>query len=484
MTTTDAAHAVEQDDSRLVAESLAGSKEAFRLIVERYQTLICSLAYSATGDIGRSEDVAQETFINAWRNLRSLREPGKLRGWLCGIVRNRIQRSFRDEGRDPVRAAGPLDEASDAPAAEAPPSDQAVSREEEAILWRSLGRIPENYREPLVLYYRMHQSVAAVAAELELSEDAVRQRLSRGRGLLEEEVRAFTERALRRSAPGPAFSGAVLGSLPAATASAVAAGTGAKGAAIAKSGLLFAWLGPMAGLLGGFLSQWAVVRAHTPVPRRRAKLLGMVATWACLIAFPIAGEFLVGSLGRRLAWSDRARFASVAGFWGFYFILLATWNILNFRKELAACARRAAEAARSQSAAAPLTRTQTALLVVGLYVTVVSGLLSLTYRLHDWATVLSLVAFMPVLSVWNFFRLRSQTAEGTVRGAYRSVAWCCALVLAALNLRLDGWIATARGISVADVHRLLPYWMVHALTLALVAWCWAALALTRPRADE
>ena len=104
----------------------------------------------------------------------------------------------------------PLEDAHDLPAREALPSDQAISREEEAILWRSLERIPEIYREPLILFYREHQSIESVAAALELSEDAVKQRLSRGRKLLQEEVQAFVENTLRRTAPGEAFSGAVL----------------------------------------------------------------------------------------------------------------------------------------------------------------------------------------------------------------------------------------------------------------------------------
>jgi RNA polymerase sigma factor (sigma-70 family) len=51
------------------------------------------------------------------------------------------------------------------------------------ILLRALERIPETYRVPLVLFYREHQSVEAVAQNLELTEETVRQRLSRGRKL-------------------------------------------------------------------------------------------------------------------------------------------------------------------------------------------------------------------------------------------------------------------------------------------------------------
>ena len=68
------------------------------------------------------------------------------------------------------------------------PVEHAISKEEEAILWWSLEHIPQNYREPLVLFYREGQSVERVAEALELSEDAVKQRLSRGRKLLQQQV--------------------------------------------------------------------------------------------------------------------------------------------------------------------------------------------------------------------------------------------------------------------------------------------------------
>ena len=86
-------------DEQLWQQSRAGDREAFGHIVERYQTLICSLAYSVCGDLARSEDLAQETFVAAWRNLADLRDASKLRAWLCGIVRNRTANALRREFR-------------------------------------------------------------------------------------------------------------------------------------------------------------------------------------------------------------------------------------------------------------------------------------------------------------------------------------------------------------------------------------------------
>src|ERR1043166_6279759 len=202
MTISKAMTAAENSDAELVAQSLNGNREAFGLIVTRYQSLICSLAYSGIGGLGQSEDVAQETFITAWKHLRHLREPSKLRSWLCGIARNRVNNFLRREGREPLRHAEELTSLQHAASGEAQPIEQAITREEQAILWRSLERIPELYREPLVLFYREGHSIERVAKSLELSEDAVKQRLSRGRKLLQEEVLSFVENALKRTSPG------------------------------------------------------------------------------------------------------------------------------------------------------------------------------------------------------------------------------------------------------------------------------------------
>jgi RNA polymerase sigma factor (sigma-70 family) len=107
---------MEDSDAELVSRTLAGDRDAFSRIVSRYQILICSLAYSCLGHLGLSEDVAQETFTTAWKHLRLLREPGKLRAWLCGIVRNRIHKNLQRERREPVQLAEPLEMVGDSPA--------------------------------------------------------------------------------------------------------------------------------------------------------------------------------------------------------------------------------------------------------------------------------------------------------------------------------------------------------------------------------
>ena len=316
------------NDAELVHASLAGNREAFGQIVARYQSLVCSLAFSATGSLSQSEDLAQETFVTAWRQLRDLREPEKLRSWLCRIARNLTYDALRQQGREPSHRAEPLEEIAESPAPEPQPAEQTISNEEQAILWRSLEKIPEIYREPLVLFYREHQSIEAVAQNLELSEDAVKQRLSRGRKMLHEQVLAFVEGALEKTNPGQAFTLGVLATLPALTLSAKAATVGAatKGGAAAAGagsiGLLGAILFPLWGFLNIFRI-WRMNHQSAQSDRERQVYRTFYPTLAgSIIVFYLLASLLMAN-GDALVKNNPAMFASLmAGSILGYFLLI------------------------------------------------------------------------------------------------------------------------------------------------------------------
>jgi RNA polymerase sigma factor (sigma-70 family) len=305
------------NDAELVAKSLAGNQEAFRQIVERHQTLVCSLAYCATGSVSQSEDLAQETFITAWKDLAELREPSKLRSWLCAILRFLISKQFRRQDREPAHAAEPMEAMDQSAAREPLPSDQAITNDEQAILWRSLERIPEIYREPLVLFYREHQSIQAVAHNLELSEDAVKQRLSRGRKMLQEQVLAFVESALERTQPGPVFTLAVLAALPSMTLPAKAATLGAaaaKGGAAVKGTVLMGLLGSVLTPLLAFFGMWKSYRREYNAARSDGERAFYKSYYrrfiGCIVGF-ILTCFLLMSFGKALIKTNPALFASL-----------------------------------------------------------------------------------------------------------------------------------------------------------------------------
>ncbi len=298
-------------DGELVAASLAGDREAFGRIVERYQRLLCSLAYSATGCLSASEDLAQETFLDAWRQLSTLREPEKLRPWLCGILRYKVCRLRRSDGQEPVRQAEELELAEAVPSDDRSSPDLAMDKEEQAILWSALERVPELYREPLVLYYREERSVEHVAVALDLTEDAVKQRLARGRKILQERVFSFVEGALSRSTPGRVFTANVMAALPARLTPAKGAGIGAAavahGSFIAKTTGLAALLGSTSGVVSAVLSLRANLdQARTPRERR------LVVKTTLGVFLVVLGFLGVAYLLRAAAfhwWDQRALFA-------------------------------------------------------------------------------------------------------------------------------------------------------------------------------
>lgn len=293
------------NDAEIVAASLAGDRDAFGQIVARYQSLICALAYNATGDLSRSEDLAQDTFVTAWRKLGELREPGKLRPWLCGIAHNLISNWLRRQGREPSHTAETLDGLAEKESDGPSPDHHTISKEEEAILWRSLERIPEMYRGPFILFYREHQAIKDVAEALELSEDAARQRLVRGRKLLHNEVLAFVEDALAKTNPGKAFTIGVLAALPAslttsakaAAVATVAAKSGASAAGAPFLAIFGAVCGPAIGVAGGYIGFKSSLRnARTARERsfviRQAKItvIGVGVFLAALLGFVYFAE--------------------------------------------------------------------------------------------------------------------------------------------------------------------------------------------------
>ncbi len=182
---------------------------AFEEFVRRHQAAVASVAYSICGDVTLSEDIAQEAFLAAWQTSDSLRESQKSRSWVCGIARNLANGEVRKSHRHSVS----LDriKADEEPVSDRPNvPDSVVRREEESVVWKSLEEIPDTYRESLVLFYREDQSVASIAQTLDISEDAARQRLSRGRELLRHQVAAMIEGALVKTKPSAAFTASVM----------------------------------------------------------------------------------------------------------------------------------------------------------------------------------------------------------------------------------------------------------------------------------
>lgn len=212
----------------LLKASMAGNAGAFETVVAQYQSLVCAITYSATGSIERSEDLAQETFVKAWRDISQLKDLARFKAWLCAIARTTIQGYFRRHQRDPLKNSVPIDAAPETPSDQQQPIDAVISKEQQTLVDSTLQQLPEEYRQPLILFYRCDKSTRAVAQALDLSENAVRQRLHRGRNMLKDQLSGLIDTTLSHTAPNKAFTTAVMASIGAITAkTAVTAGAAA-----------------------------------------------------------------------------------------------------------------------------------------------------------------------------------------------------------------------------------------------------------------
>jgi RNA polymerase sigma-70 factor (ECF subfamily) len=105
----------------LLSRAQGGDDEAFGLIFAQHHRFIYKFIYAMVGEESIAEELTQETFLGAYKGIRSLRGESKLRTWLCGIAKNTVykfMRSYRRQGiksEDEIESLGVVDEKNSSP---------------------------------------------------------------------------------------------------------------------------------------------------------------------------------------------------------------------------------------------------------------------------------------------------------------------------------------------------------------------------------
>jgi RNA polymerase sigma-70 factor (ECF subfamily) len=162
-----------------IARVLAGDVEAFEGIVRRWQGPLVNMAWRYCRDRGRAEELAQEAFIRAWRNLGSWRRESSFSTWLFALAAN----VFRTELKRFPTINLPLDAAPE-PAAPATQHRELAAQFNADAVRRAVLALPPRYREPVVLFYFHEMDIAAAAKTMHMPEGTLKARLSRARALL------------------------------------------------------------------------------------------------------------------------------------------------------------------------------------------------------------------------------------------------------------------------------------------------------------
>jgi RNA polymerase sigma-70 factor (ECF subfamily) len=170
-----------RSERELVDALRACEAGAFEELYDRYRGQIWRFLVRLSGSASLAEDLFQEAWLAAARHAHLLREDTAPLRWLYTIARNKHRNARRGFAMDSRRRAA----LHFAPRDEAPrPDDAAASRVEAERVNAALSRLPEAYREVLVLCACEGLDSAGAAEVLDLRPEAVRKRLSRARAEL------------------------------------------------------------------------------------------------------------------------------------------------------------------------------------------------------------------------------------------------------------------------------------------------------------
>lgn len=168
-------------EAELIAQSLDGDHEAYAELVDRYKNAVYYHCFAIVHDADVAEDIAQETFINAYYKLKQYNPNYRLATWLFKISTNKclshIQKHRKETTLDDALV---LNIASHEPS----PHMQAVYTE----LHDSVRSLRPNYRAVISLYYWQGQDYAAVAQAMQVPLNTVRVWLKRAKEELKKEL--------------------------------------------------------------------------------------------------------------------------------------------------------------------------------------------------------------------------------------------------------------------------------------------------------
>jgi len=177
----------------LVQAAQAGDRAAFGQLVTRFQDLAFAGAYAVVGDAQTAQDVAQEAFLEAYRNLDKLREPAAFPGWFRRIV---LGRSYRELRRQPCVVV-PLERVDTLHLPLADPAERIEYWHLQSELTQALATLPEAQRLVVMLFYLEGYSYEELATFLEVPLSTVKKRLFDARRKLSNQLQGRTLHMVR-----------------------------------------------------------------------------------------------------------------------------------------------------------------------------------------------------------------------------------------------------------------------------------------------
>ena len=185
-----------ENDVQLIHRVLAGDEDAFSTLVRKYQKSVHALAWRKIGDFHIAEEIAQDTFLQVYKNLVTLRNPNQFAGWLY-VIANRLCLKWFQKKKTAVQSL----EDTSVVEVEKSSYKRYVSEQREAeatehrheIVEELLEKLPESERTVVTLYYLGEMTAKEIGNFLGVSVNTIKSRLRRARERLQAEEHLISE---------------------------------------------------------------------------------------------------------------------------------------------------------------------------------------------------------------------------------------------------------------------------------------------------
>ena len=167
---------MEENDPALVARVHDGDVDAFRLLVDRHSRSVFQLAYRMTGNEQDAEDVVQETFLRAFRNLKRYESRSQFSTWIYRIAANYSLDLMRTRKRvaDHASEDGERDWLSELPAPTPAPDQLAYSSQVRTSVQQAMNELTAQERTAFVMRHYEGLSVEEISAALDIGQNAAK----------------------------------------------------------------------------------------------------------------------------------------------------------------------------------------------------------------------------------------------------------------------------------------------------------------------
>ena len=179
-----------QNDAELIQHSLQGDQDAFGCLVKKYQKAVHALAWRKIGDFHIAQEITQDAFLKAYKNLGDLKNHNLFAGWLY-VIAARLCYDWRQKNATPVASLDNIDasEVDKVSYSRYTAEKQAAEADEtrREVVKKLLQKLPESERTVITLFYLGEMTINAIGEFLGVSPNTVKSRLSRARNRLKKE---------------------------------------------------------------------------------------------------------------------------------------------------------------------------------------------------------------------------------------------------------------------------------------------------------